>query len=264
MKSYQLWQNPPCTTESCIPQIHFYPAENQTHTGTVVIFPGGAYSHRAEHEGKGYAEFLNEHGMHAFVVDYRVRPDFYPAPLLDARRAVRFVRYHAEEFGIDPHKVAVMGSSAGGNLIGLLCSSADPSDFEAHDEMDGLSCMPDAQIHCYPYISLAEDGLRLDGCSENLFSKEHMELCDELSPETHIADHAPQAFIFHTFADEAVNVIHSLRYAEALRKKEIPCEMHIFPEGKHGMGLGVRPDRGNPHAAQWPSLWWNWLVHIGF
>ncbi|MBP3917930.1 MAG: alpha/beta hydrolase [Clostridia bacterium] len=266
METYDLWQTPPCTTESCIPKIHYYPAEKKTHDGTVVIFPGGGYTHRAEHEGKGYAEFFQAHGMDAFVVDYRIWPDIYPASLLDARRAVRFVRYHAEKFGIDPHKVAVMGSSAGGNLIGLLCSTANPADAEQNDAIDQCDCMPNAQIHCYSYISMAEEGLRIDWCSEKLFSPEKMALCETLSPETHIADNAPPAFIFHTFADECVNVIHCLRYAEALRKKKIPipCELHIFPEGQHGMGLGIRQDRGNPHAAQWSGLLWNWLIHIGF
>ena len=265
MKSYKLWNNTPYYMEGEEdPQIHYYPAENKTHDGTVVIFPGGGYTHRAEHEGKGYAEFLNAQGMDAFVVDYRIAPYSYPAQLLDARRAVRFVRYRAEEFGIAPDKIGVMGSSAGGNLIALLCTHTTPIDGEMTDEIDAVDSMPNAQIHCYSYISFVEDGLRVDWCTERLFHDAVDENAEALSPETHIPDDAPPAFLFHTAADRTVNVIHSLRYAENLRKKNVRCEVHIFPDGDHGMGLGTRTDRGNPHAAQWPGLLWNWLCHIGF
>jgi len=265
MQTFRLWNQTPYYMEGNEdPHIHYYPAEQKTHDGTVVIFPGGGYTHRAEHEGKGYAEFLNQHGMDAFVVDYRIAPYSHPAQLLDARRAVRFVRYYAEKFGIDPAKVGVMGSSAGGNLIALLCTHTAPIDGEMTDEIDAMDAMPDAQIHCYSYISLAEDGLRIDWCTEKLFPGAVAENAAVFSPELHIPENAPQAFLFHTAEDETVNVIHSLRYAENLRKKGILCEMHIFPEGSHGMGLGVRSDRGNPHAAQWPGLLWNWLCHIGF
>ena len=272
MTSYELWSEStaiPGSRESCIPRIHYYRAKRRTHKGSIIIFPGGGYNHRAAHEGQGYAvDFVNAHGMDAFVVDYRVYPDFYPAPLLDARRAVRFVRYHAPDFGLDAKRVAVMGSSAGGNLIGLLCSDAalntNIAAYETGDEIDALDCMPNAQIHCYSYIRMCEEGLRHDGCSKNLLSETKMNLCTDISPELHIADNAPPAFMFHTFADETVNVIHCLRYAERLKNKNIPCEVHIFPEGAHGMGLGVHPDRGNPHAAQWPGLLWNWLIHRGF
>ena len=265
MQTFQLWNKTPYLLEGEEdPKIHYYPAEHKSHDGAVVIFPGGGYVHRAEHEGKGYAEYLNAQGMDAFVVDYRVAPYSYPAQLLDARRAVRFVRYHAEKFGINPDKIGVMGSSAGGNLIALLCTYIAPFEGEVTDDIDMLDCMPNAQIHCYSYISFAEEGLRLDRCTEKLFPDAVDKNAARFSPELHIPDNAPQAFLFHTTQDRVVNMIHSLRYAEGLRKKNVLCEVHIFPEGDHGMGLGNRPDRGNPHAAQWTGLLWNWLCHIGF
>ena len=170
MQSYKLWNTTPFYMEGEEdPQIHYYPAENKTHDGTVVIFPGGGYVHRAEHEGRGYAEFLNANGMDAFVVDYRVAPYTHPTQLLDARRAVRFVRVHAEKFGIAPDKIGVMGSSAGGNLTALLCTYTSALDGEEMDELAHIDCMPNAQIHCYSYISFAEDGIRIDWCTEKLF-----------------------------------------------------------------------------------------------
>ena len=118
MTTYKMWDNVPGT---CLeePVLEYFPAENKKSDATVVILPGGAYEVRAVHEGAGYAEYFNSIGMDAFVCEYRVKPHKFPLPLLDARRAIRYVRAHAAEFGIDPAKVAVMGSSAGGHLAGL-------------------------------------------------------------------------------------------------------------------------------------------------
>ena len=265
MNSYKLWNSTPYYLDGeADPQIHYYPAANKTHKGAVVVFPGGGYSFLASHEGPRYAEFLNEQGMDAFVVDYRIEPYTHPAQLLDARRAVRFVRYHAKEFGIDADKIAVMGSSAGGNLIGLLCTHTAPIEGEMTDEIDALDCMPNAQIHCYSYISFVEEDLRLDWCTEKLFPGTVDENGPLFSPELYISENVPQAFMFHTAADGLVNVIHTLRYAENLRKKNVPCEVHIFPEGNHGIGLGKSEDPDIIHSAQWTSLLMNWLCHIGF
>ena len=110
-KIIDLWENtPPDYTEGEIPKLTYYPAESKKGRGTVVICPGGGYSGRANHEGEGYAVFLNECGLDAFVLDYRVAPNRFPTPLLDARRAVRYVRANAEKYGINPEKIAIMGS----------------------------------------------------------------------------------------------------------------------------------------------------------
>ena len=265
MKTYKLWDKTPYYLQGEEdPHIRYYPAENKTHNGTVIIFPGGGYSFRAEHEGEDYAKYLNAHGMDAFVVEYRVAPYSYPVPLLDARRAVRYVRYHAADFGIAPDKIGVMGSSAGGNLIALLCTQTALIDGEMTDAIDTVDCKPNAQIHCYSYISFVEDCLRIDWATERLFPGAVEENAKTYSPELYIPDDAPPAFLFHTVEDSLVNVIHALRYAENLRRKNIPFEAHIFPEGDHGIGLGTRPDYGNLHASQWSELLWNWLCHNGF
>ncbi|MBR4420386.1 MAG: alpha/beta hydrolase, partial [Clostridia bacterium] len=103
-----------------VPSITVYQPKKRVGNSAVLIFSGGAYAFRAEHEGDGYARFLNEQGVLCFVVNYSVYPDYFPAPLADAQTAVQFVRANAEKYGVDKNKIAVMGSSAGGHLCALL------------------------------------------------------------------------------------------------------------------------------------------------
>ena len=147
-----------------IPQITYYGAKDKTSDIAIVIFPGGGYGGRADHEGRGYAEFFNENGIDAFVCDYRVYPHHFPLPLLDARRAVRWVRYHADEYGINKDKILVIGSSAGGSLATLVSTYREPIEFEGVDEIDNESPFPNGQILCYPVVTLENDDItHVDG-----------------------------------------------------------------------------------------------------
>ena len=157
MQTFNLWDKTPGLCEET-PVIEYFPAENRVSDATVVIYPGGGYGMRAPHEGKGYAEYFNSIGMDAFVCEYRVAPHYFPLPLLDARRAVRWVRHHAAEYGLDPHKVAVMGSSAGGHLAGLVSTYTAPIDFEDMDEIDREDPIPDATILCYTVCHMPDTG----------------------------------------------------------------------------------------------------------
>ena len=265
MTTELLWKQAPLLIEGEeIPKLHYYPAAERKHPGCVVIFPGGGFSHRAVHEGDGYARFLNENGMDAFVVDYRIIPYQYPCELLDARRAVRVVRSRAKELGLDPDKIAVMGSSAGGTLVGLLCTVDTVFPSEGKDDIDALSCMPDAQILCYPYICMDSVKTRSDGCNRNLLGESRLGWAASLSPEMHVKDNPPPAFFFHTFADNGINVSHSFAYAQAIREKNGAAELHIYPEGRHGLGLCEAEPRLEPYAAQWGEQLIRWLSHIGF
>lgn len=250
-----LWEN-----NEHLTQITFYEANNKATDAVVVIFPGGGYSHRAEHEGKGYAEFLNENGVSAFVVDYRVSPERFPLPLLDARRAVRFVRANAERFGIDPKKVAVMGSSAGGHLAAMLSTYTKEIEGENIDSVDSCDYIPDAQILCYPVILEHGNEFAHRGSYEKLLGEDRLDLAVSLDPVKNVTASTPQAFIWHTAADQGVNVINSYEYAKALRLNEVPVEMHIFPNGKHGLGLA----KAMPHVAQWSGLLIEWFKEIGW
>lgn len=255
MTTYKLWDNVPGLHKEQ-PVLEYYPAQNKKTDACFVIMPGGGYAMRAEHEGKGYAEMLNDMGVSAFVCQYRVSPHRFPLPLLDARRAIRFVRSKASEFGIDPEKIAIMGSSAGGHLAALASTYREMIDFEGEDELDCEAFLPDATVLCYPVIwEVDESEITHDGSYRNLLGDRFDELNAAVNPAKLVCDTTPPAFLWHTSDDAAVNVCNSFRYGEALRKQGIPFEMHVFPCGPHG--LGVAKDRENIH--QWVHLLEMWL-----
>lgn len=255
----QLWKNTPGMCEE-IPEIHAYrPVEILT-DASVVIFPGGGYAGRAPHEGHGYARFLSEKGIHAFVVDYRVAPHRFPLPLLDARRAMRFVRAHAADYGISKNKIAVMGSSAGGHLAAMVSTYTMPLEFENTDAIDVEDFLPNAQILCYPVICSPDSGVAHKGSYYNLIGKRNRTLENALDPVQNVTIATPPAFIWHTADDNCVNVINSYRYASALRQAGVSTELHVFPHGRHGLGLAS----GLPHVAQWSNLLLNWLEYCGW
>ena len=230
----------------------------------IVILPGGAYYFRAEHEGKGYAEFFAKKGIPSFVVDYRCRTHEFPIPLLDARRGIQFVRHNAKEFGIDPQKIAIMGSSAGGHLAALTATCTQIFPISSPDEIDSVSWVPNAQILCYPVIKLLGKGVTHMDSGRNLLGTRHAELGEELSPDLIATESTPQAFIWHTFEDGAVNVLNSLDYARKLKECAVPTELHVFPKGYHGLGLATGGDPVSRHVSVWSELLLNWLQLIGF
>ena len=258
MTVYPLWEGACPGTATETPTVTFYPPEEKQSDAAFVIFPGGGYHHRARHEGEGYAEFLNGFGITAFVVDYRVTPAHFPAPLLDARRAVRFVRANAEKFGIDPQKIAVMGSSAGGHLAALVSTYCERIEGEGADAIDEFDPIPNGQVLCYPVIS-SDETLGHTASYHNLLGDRYEERA-AFSPELLVTTATPRAFIWHATPDAMVSVIHSYRYATALREAGVPCELHTFPVGTHGMGVAAN----DPHVAQWVELLRRWLMMSGF
>ena len=247
MKLFALWDEGNST------KIEWYePAEKKT-DASVIIFPGGAYVNLCDYEGKDYAEYLNTLGITAFVVYYRHYPDCFPLPLLDARRAVRFVRANAREFGVAVDKISVMGSSAGGHLCALLSTYINAIDGEGVDELDKIDFIPNAQILCYPVISTDKRIGHLPSY-ENLLGEEYPNK-DNYCPEFLVTEKTPKAFIWHTSNDEIVSMENSCRYAAALSRKGVPSELHIFPFGKHGRALALDDE----HVGQWKGLFINWL-----
>ena len=238
------------------PTITAYPASSN---GAVIIFPGGGYAMRAEHEGAGYAEWFQSIGITSFVVDYRVAPYKHPAPMCDAQRAVRLVRSMSDKYGFDNNKIAVMGSSAGGHLAACLSVHYMDKFYESTDDIDSADCRPNAAILCYPVIDMFEyrhDGSRQNIIGERAFGedKEYMSLYKHVTRET------PQTFIWHTAEDSTVPVENSLLYAGALSAAHIPFELHIYPFGHHGLGLASEV----PHTAQWAASLESWLKLIKF
>ena len=219
--------------------------------GAVVVVPGGGYCMKADHEGAPIAEMLNQAGVSAYVLDYRVKPCHMLAPLADAKRAIRLVRSMGYE------KVAILGFSAGGHLTCTAATLYDAGDPDAADPLERLSSRPDAFIPCYAVVSFG--AYTHGGSRESLLGQENAnnwELVRKFSNELHITPDTPEAFIWHTAADQAVPVENSLNLALALSAQGVPYEMHIFPQGRHGLGLAEEFE----DVKQWAPLLQKWLV----
>ena len=151
-EKYFLYNNEKLGVSALDVTISAYKPIVQTGKGAILVFAGGGYGCRCAWEDEAYAQFINSMGLMAFVVDCRVYPNQFPDALLDARTAVRFVRKNAELFNIDPQKIAVMGSSAGGHLCALLSTYREPLKNEELTENFQVDYRPSAQVLCYPVI----------------------------------------------------------------------------------------------------------------
>lgn len=237
----------------------------------VVICPGGGYGFLADdHEGKQVAEFLNTHGVTAFVLKYRiVQPDrpgpLHPAPLVDAQRALRLVRHRAKDYGVDPNRVGIMGFSAGGHLASSAGTHFDAGDPKADDPVGKAGCRPDFLILAYPVVSL-RDGVTHDGSRKNLLGdKPTAAQLADLSNDERVTKETPPTFLFHTHVDTAVVPENAIRFYLACKKAGVPCELHVYEKGRHGVGLGRDPKwtGGETSTAGWPDRLGEWLKSRG-
>ena len=239
------------------PELTFYQAEEKKTEATVLILPGGGYFKLSDFEGEGYAEYLAELGMNSFVLKYRYSPDIFPAPLKDARWAMRYIRQNATLYGIDKNRIAIMGSSAGGHLAELTSTyRGDIGD----GEWDLEDYLPNAQILCYPVTDISSHR----GSYENLLGEGLDELLSSVTPTIIADENTPPAFIWHTSTDEAVNIESTYAYAKRLHQLGIPCEMHVFPLGGHGLGLADEEYRNIPYVARWAGMLKDWLIFSGY
>jgi len=204
----------------------------------IVIFPGGGYGGLAPHEGKGYADWLTTNGFSCFVVKYRLGSQGYrhPAMLNDAARAVRLVRSRAKEWNIDPKRIGVIGSSAGGHLVSTLVTHFDAGKPDATDPIERQSSRPDAAILCYPVITM-NGAFTHAGSKKNLLGdKPDPELVKNLSNETQVTKDTPPCFVWHTWEDKGVKVENALEFASALQRAGVPFDLHVYQKGPHGIG----------------------------
>jgi acetyl esterase/lipase len=235
----------------------YLPEATQASGAAVVICPGGGYGGLAQHEGHDYALWLNEHGVAGFVLKYRLGSHGYrhPAMLQDAARAVRLVRARADQWQVDPARVGIMGSSAGGHLASTLLTHFDGGDPAATDPVERQSSRPDLGILCYPVITLGV--FTHQGSKNNLLGKDPPpELVWALSNELQVSPRTPPCFLWHTYEDSAVPVENSLLFAAALRRAGVPFDLHIYERGRHGLGLAG----GHP----WTKDCLFWLRQHGF
>jgi len=246
------------TKPADIPTLTAYLPDATNATGAaLVICPGGAYAHLSPHEGNDYALWLNQHGVTCFVLKYRLGTSGYrhPAMLNDAARAVRWVRAHADEYKIDAHRLGIMGSSAGGHLAATLLTHFDAGDSNAADAVERQSSRPDLGILCYPVISMGEFTHPVS--KENLLGqKPSPELVELLSADRQVKTNTPPCFLWTTFEDKTVPMENTLLFAEALRKNQVPFDLHVYQKGAHGMGLKDKAPFAHPHPWVADCLFW--------
>jgi acetyl esterase/lipase len=230
----------------------------------VIICPGGGYAALAPHEGSHYAMWLNEQGIAGFVLKYRLGTSGYrhPAMMQDVLRAIRYIRANAEKWGLNPNRVGVMGSSAGGHLASTALTHFDAGNQGSNDPIDRVSSRADFGILCYPVITMGpntHEGSRRYLLGDNPDPR----FVELLSNEKQVTKDTPPVFIFHTFEDSAVKVENTLDFASALRRNGVPFSMHIYPKGAHGMGLGSGQwDPTSRHP--WTQECALWLKEMGF
>ncbi len=241
------------------PTLGFYPAPPEKSNGTaVIICPGGGYSLLAiKHEGSQVAAWFNTLGITAFVLKYRL-PDSAImvnktiGPLQDAQKAIRIVRRHAKEFKIDPAKIGIMGFSAGGHLASTLSTHYNQ---KVYSPIDSTNARPDFSILIYPVISM-DSSITHMGSRINLLGKNPAPgLVKLYSNELQVDKSTPPAFLVQSMDDNVVPVKNSIDYALALKKYNIPCELHLYEKGGHGYGLG----RTNDTESSWPEACEKWL-----
>jgi acetyl esterase/lipase len=244
----------------------FFPETSKATGAAMIICPGGGYQHLADHEGSVYAQWLNDHGIAAFVLKYRLGTNYqHPSMLQDASRAMRLIRSRAGEWKLDSKRIGIMGSSAGGHLASTLLTHFDTGDTNSADAIEQQSSRPDLGILCYPVITMGE--FTHQGSRKNLLgTNAPPELVTELSNELQVTKDTPPTFLWHTYEDTAVPVENSLQFADALRKSRVPFDLHVYQKGGHGMGLGIRAytPENLPKLHPWTADCLYWLKVQGF
>jgi acetyl esterase/lipase len=225
----------------------------------MVICPGGAYRFHAPHEAEPVARWLQQLGIAALVLRYRVAPYRHPIPLLDIQRAIRVSRYRAPQWTIDPRRIGVMGFSAGGHVASMAGTHFDGGAPDSDDPIERESCRPDAVVLGYPVITFGELG-HAESIANLLGGRASPRQRNELSSDLHVSESTPPTFLWHTADDAVVPVGNSLLFASALSQHAVPFALHVFDSGGHGLGLATEHAR----VRRWTALCASWLVTCGF
>jgi acetyl esterase/lipase len=236
----------------------FLPLKRST-SAAVLVIPGGGYDHVAiTYEGFQIAAWLSAQGMPAFVLDYRVKPYRYPVEIDDGRRAMRLLRAHAAEYGIDPNRLGVWGFSAGGHLassLGTHCEKESAAVTNS-DPVDAVSCKPNFMVLAYPVITMTAPEAHHGSALSLLGPDPDPALVKEYSNENAVTADTPPTFLFATTKDPTVPVENSLDFYRALERAHVHAELHLYDYANHGCGLcgSILP------LASWPALLRTWFV----
>ena len=243
------------------PMLVFLPAQGVTEPrGTVLVSHGGAWVCRAGHEGFYVARWFASQGFNAAVMSYRLLPYSHQDRLTDIQRAIRLLRSKKEELGITD-RIAVLGFSAGGWLSALCAVHNDGGSPEAADPVERLSCRPDAMVLCYgSRAELAFPG----GFGINPFADPDRQERFFFDPVNHITPDTPPAFLWQPISDDPR---HAFAFGSALTAAGVPCELHCFDAGFHGVGLADGNNDGDfrdEHLMKWADLAVSWLRRYDF
>ncbi len=241
-----------------IPAIIIYAAPAEKATGAaIVVCPGGGYGGLAmDHEGHQVARWLNNIGVTAVILKYRLGPKYHhPIELGDAQRAIRTLRAKADEMKIDPKKIGILGFSAGGHLASTAATHFDAGKAAAADAIDRVSCRPDFLVAIYPVITLVGEYAH-GGSRNNLLGKDaDPKLVELLCNDKQVTKETPPTFLAHTSEDAGVPPQNSILFYLACHQNKVPAELHIYEKGQHGLGLGNR----NVAFSDWPVRCEAWL-----
>jgi acetyl esterase/lipase len=240
-------------------------AKDKANGAAFVVCPGGGYGGLAvDHEGVQVAKWFNGLGVSAFVLHYRLGSQGYhfPTQLIDVQRAIRHVRANAQQYGIDPNRIGIIGFSAGGHLTSMAATMFDEKPAGAtNDAIDQVSARPDVAAPTYPVITMTED-YGHKGSRKNLLgpNNDNEALAKHVSTETRVTANTPPIFIFQTDEDTAVPAENAVAFYLACRKNKVPAELHIYRPGPHGVGLFL----GDPVIGTWSGHLRDWLRNQGF
>ena len=240
----------------------FLPSKRNATDKAIIICPGGGYHFLAyDWEGTDMAKWFNSKGITAFILKYRLPSSkslitSYKAPLQDAQRAIRWVRFNAKKLNIDPNKIGVIGYSAGGHVASTLGTQFNtPNNFK-EEPMDTISARPSFMALIYPVITMKDNYVH-KGSRKNLLGKNPTkELIEQYSNELHVTKNTPPSFLVHASNDNVVPVENSLQFYKSLNDKGVKVEMHIYPTGKHGFSLAINK-KGYLHT--WLDRLDDWL-----
>ena len=243
------------------PTLTVYPAAVDRPNGTaVIICPGGAYLRLSnQREGVQYANWLSTLGVTSFVLKSRLVEFGHPAPLQDVLRAIRIVRARAAEFKINPNRLGVMGSSAGGHLAASAGTLFDNAAGKTGAPLDATSARPDFLILMYPVITMDDPFAHAGSRKALLGDHPTPELLKLASLEKQVTAATPPTLLIHTQEDQTVPVENSIVFYQALTRAHVPAEMYLFEHGSHGMGM--KAEFGT--ASDWSKRAEEWLRSRG-
>jgi acetyl esterase/lipase len=253
------------TGDGDVPKMYVYPATGTGTHSAVIVMPGGGYTHLAiEKEGGAEARWLNEHGVTAFVLEYRLGPRYhFPSPMLDGARAVRYVRSHAAELDVAKDRIGLWGFSAGGHLAGYLATVHDSGTAGASDPIERASDRPDFVVVSYGRFSMDEAIPRKTNMEGLLGDHPTQAMLDAVSVVKLVTKDTSPCFIYSTTADQTVNSMNATALYDALKRANVPVELHIFERGGHGTGM-AQGLKDLPELAIYPTLLANWMEMHGW